>query len=160
MRHLHGYRKLGRISSHRRAMLRNMTTSLLMHERIETTVEKAKELRRVAEKMITLGKRGDLHARRQAASYLFDDSVVQKVFSEIAGRFKDRKGGYTRIIKKGFRFGDGADLAFLELVDYQEVKAAKDKADGKAVKADPAPKKAAAPKAPKAEKAPKAKKEA
>lgn len=118
MRHGHGYRKLGRVSSHRRAMLRNMATSLLVHERIETTVPKAKELRSIVDKMITLGKRGDLHARRQAASYLFSDEAVKKVFSDLASRFKDRPGGYTRILKKGYRFGDGADMAFLELVDY------------------------------------------
>ena len=119
MRHGHGYRKLGRVSSHRRSMLRNMATSLLVHERIETTVPKAKELRGIVEKMITLGKRGDLHARRQAASYLFSDEAVKKVFSDLASRFKDRPGGYTRILKKGYRFGDGADMAFLELVDYE-----------------------------------------
>ena len=120
MRHQHGYRKLGRESSHRRAMFRNMATSLLMHERIETTLPKAKELRGIVEKMITLGKRGDLHARRNAASYLFNDEAVHKVFSDLASRFATRPGGYTRILKKGFRFGDGADMAFLELVDYQD----------------------------------------
>jgi len=120
MRHGHGYRKLGRVSSHRRAMLRNMATSLLVHERIETTVPKAKELRSIVDKMITLGKRGDLHARRQAASYLFSDEAVKKVFSDLASRFKDRPGGYTRILRKGYRFGDGADMAFLELVDYEQ----------------------------------------
>jgi large subunit ribosomal protein L17 len=101
-------------------MLRNMATSLLVHERIETTVPKAKELRGIVDKMITLGKRGDLHARRQAASYLFSDEAVKKVFSDLASRFKDRPGGYTRILKKGYRFGDGADMAFLELVDYEQ----------------------------------------
>lgn len=119
MRHLNGYRKLGRDSSHRRAMLRNMATSLVMHERIETTLPKAKELRGVVERMITLGKRGDLHARRMAASYLFDDAAVKKVFSDLASRFQDRPGGYTRIIRKGARFGDGADMALLELVDFE-----------------------------------------
>jgi large subunit ribosomal protein L17 len=97
-----------------------MATSLLMHERIETTLPKAKELRGIVEKMITLGKRGDLHARRSAASYLFNDEVVAKVFSDLAKRFETRPGGYTRILKKGFRFGDGADMALLELVDFQE----------------------------------------
>lgn len=120
MRHLNGYRKLGIVSSHRRALLRNMATSLLKHERIETTLPKAKELRRVVERMITLGKRGDLHARRMAASYLFDDEAVSKVFGDIASRFKTRPGGYTRILRKGFRFGDGADMAFIELVDFQD----------------------------------------
>lgn len=118
MRHLNGYRKLGRESSHRRAMLRNMATSLVLHERIETTVPKAKELRGIVDRMITLGKRGDLHARRQAAGYLFNDEAVSKVFGDLAERFKNRPGGYTRILKKGFRFGDGADMALLELVDY------------------------------------------
>ena len=119
MRHLNGYRKLGRDSSHRRAMLRNMATSLVLHERIETTVPKAKELRGIVDRMITLGKRGDLHARRMAASYLFDDEAVSKVFGDLADRFRTRPGGYTRILKKGFRFGDGADVALLELVDFQ-----------------------------------------
>jgi len=122
MRHHKGYRKLGRVTSHRLAMLRNMATSLVLHERIETTVPKAKELRGIVDRMITLGKRGDLHARRQALSYLYDDAAVSKVFSDLAERFKTRPGGYTRILKKGFRFGDGADMAFLELVDYQGAK--------------------------------------
>lgn len=118
MRHLNGYRKLGRKSAHRKAMLRNMATSLVLHERIDTTLQKAKEVRSVVEKMITLGKRGDLHARRQAGSYLFDDAAVAKLFEGLATRFKDRNGGYTRILKKGFRVGDSADLATLELVDF------------------------------------------
>lgn len=142
MRHLNGYRKLGRVSSHRRALLRNMATSLVKHERIETTLPKAKELRGVVERMITLGKRGDLHARRMAASYLFDDDAVAKVFSDLATRFKTRPGGYTRILRKGFRFGDGADMAFIELVDFAEQDAAK-ASKGAAKKAD-APKKAKA----------------
>ncbi len=137
MRHLNGYRKLGRVSSHRRAMLRNMATSLVKHERIETTLPKAKELRGVVERMITLGKRGDLHSRRMAASYLFDDEAVKKVFSDLASRFKDRPGGYTRILRTGFRFGDGADLALLELVDYQDLHM---KGTGKAPKAEKAAK--------------------
>lgn len=144
MRHKHGYRKLGRVSSHRRAMLRNMTTSLLKHERIETTVPKAKELRGIVDRMITLGKRGDIHARRLAASYLFDDDTVKKVFDDLASRFKNRPGGYTRILRTGYRFGDGADMAFLELVDFQDKKekAAKAKDAG----SEKAGKKAAAPK--------------
>jgi large subunit ribosomal protein L17 len=145
MRHKNGYRKLGRDSSHRRAMLRNMATSLVKHERIETTVPKAKELRGLVDRMITLGKRGDLHARRLAASYLFDDDAVKKVFSDLATRFRDRPGGYTRIIRKGFRFGDGADMAFLELVDRA--------GEGEAEKGS----KKAAAKAPKAAKPAKAK---
>lgn len=118
MRHLNGYRKLGRKSAHRKAMLRNMATSLVLHERIDTTLQKAKEVRSLVEKMITLGKRGDLHARRQAASFFFDDDAVAKVFSGLASRFKERNGGYTRILKRGFRVGDSADLATIELVDF------------------------------------------
>ena len=109
-------RKLGRTTPHRRAMLRNLTTDLLREGRIETTVTRAKETRRMAEKMITLGKRGDLHARRQALAYIFDESVVTKVFEEIALEYADRQGGYTRILKKGPRRGDGAEMAIIELV--------------------------------------------
>ena len=109
-------RKLGRTTPHRRAMLRNLTTDLLREGRIETTVTRAKETRRMAEKMITLGKRGDLHARRQALAYIFDESVVTKVFEEIAPKYADRQGGYTRILKKGPRRGDGAEMAIIELV--------------------------------------------
>jgi large subunit ribosomal protein L17 len=118
MRHLNGYRKLGRKSAHRKAMLRNMATSLVLHERIDTTLQKAKEVRSLVEQMITLGKRGDLHARRQADSFLFDDAAVAKVFDSLASRFKERNGGYTRILKRGFRVGDSADLATLEFVDF------------------------------------------
>jgi large subunit ribosomal protein L17 len=124
MRHLNGYRKLGRKSAHRKAMLRNMATSLVLHERIDTTLQKAKEVRSLVEQMITLGKRGDLHARRQADSFLFDDAAVAKVFDSLASRFKERNGGYTRILKRGFRVGDSADLATLEFVDFS-VKAEK-----------------------------------
>ena len=111
-----GYRKLGRRASHRRAMLRNLTTDFLKHERIETTESKAKELRKTAEKMITLGKKGDLHSRRQASSYLFDDEVVRKLFEEIAPRYNDVNGGYTRIIKGNQRRGDATSIAIIELV--------------------------------------------
>lgn len=121
MRHLNGYRKLGRRTPQRRAMLRNMVTSLLLHERIDTTVPKAKELRSLVDKMITLGKRGDLHARRAVASYLFDDAAVAKVFSDLAGRFSTRNGGYTRILRRGVRIGDAAQLATLELVDMKPI---------------------------------------
>lgn len=110
------YRKLGMRKDPRRAVLRNMTTSLLREERIETTETRAKEIQRLAEKMITLGKRGDLHARRQALAYLLDESVVKKLFDEIAPKYKERSGGYTRIMKTGFRRGDGAPLALIELV--------------------------------------------
>ena len=109
-------RKLGRTTPHRRAMLRNLTTDLLREGRIETTVTRAKETSRMAEKMITLGKRGDLHARRQALAYIFDESVVTKVFEEIAPEYADRQGGYTRILKKGPRRGDGAEMAIIESV--------------------------------------------
>jgi large subunit ribosomal protein L17 len=116
MRHrVHG-RKLGRPTPHRRALLRNLCTSLFEHERITTTVQKAKEVRPVAEKLITLGKKGSLHARRQAAGMLLKAAVVRKLFDTIAGRFADRGGGYTRIIKLGHREGDGADLAIIELL--------------------------------------------
>lgn len=108
-------RKLGVRTDHRKAMLRNMVTSLLKEERIETTAPRAKELRRVAEKMITLGKRGDLHARRQALAYIREEDVVRKLFSEIAPRYADKQGGYTRIIKKGYRRGDAAEMVLVEL---------------------------------------------
>ena len=121
MRHKISGRRLGRTTSHRVAMLRNMTTSLFEHERIVTTAEKAKELRPVAEKMITLAKRGDLHARRQALSFIRSKSVVDKLFSEIKDKFEDRKGGYTRILRTGKRQGDAASMAIIELVGYEEV---------------------------------------
>lgn len=124
MRHRHGYNKLGRESSHRRAMLRNMATSLVLHESITTTLPKAKELRRVVEKLVTLGKRGDLHARRQAASYFMDKDATSKVFSSLGDRFKERPGGYTRILRRGVRFGDGAKMATIQFVDFEP--AAKD----------------------------------
>ncbi len=111
------YRRLGLRSDHRRAMLRNAVTSLLEKEKIVTTETRAKEIRRIAEKMITLGKRGDLHARRQAASYIMSETVVQKLFSDIAERYGERQGGYTRIIKTSFRKGDGAPMAIIELID-------------------------------------------
>ena len=111
-----GYRKLGRDSAHRKAMLRNLVTDLLREGRIQTTEHRAKEARRQAEKMITLGKRGDLHARRQAMAYIYDESVVTKLFEEIAPKYADRQGGYTRILKLGPHQGDGAEVVFLELV--------------------------------------------
>lgn len=112
-----GYRKLGMDASHRKSLLRNMVTSLLKEGRIETTEPKAKEARRMAEKMITLGKRGDLHARRQAASYITEEDVIRNLFDSIAPKYTERNGGYTRIIKKGCRRGDGAPMVILELVD-------------------------------------------
>lgn len=120
MRHGKSGRKLGRTSSHRKAMFRNMVTSLFEHERIVTTEQKAKELRPIAEKMITLAKRGDLHARRQALSYIQSKDVVAKLFDEIQSQFTDRQGGYTRIIKTGNRQGDAAPMAIIELVGYEE----------------------------------------
>lgn len=117
MRHCNSGRRLGRKSSHRIAMFRNMVTSLLNHERIITTDAKAKEIRSVAEKMITLGKRGDLHAHRLAASYIREKSIVTKLFSTIAPRYKERAGGYTRIIKLGQRLGDSASMSVIELVE-------------------------------------------
>ena len=111
-----GYRKLGRDSAHRKAMLRNLVTDLLREGRIQTTEHRAKEARRQAEKMITLGKRGDLHARRQALAYIYDESVVTKLFEDIAPKYADRQGGYTRLLKLGPRQGDGAEVVFLELV--------------------------------------------
>jgi len=120
MRHRKAGRKLGRTSSHRDAMFRNMVTSLFEHERIVTTAEKAKEVRPIAEKMITLAKRGDLHARRQALSYIRKKDIVAKLFDEIGGQYADRNGGYTRIIKTGVRQGDAASMAIIELIGYQE----------------------------------------
>src|SRR2546425_8958301 len=120
MRHKVAGYKLGRTTSHRRSLLRNMVTSLIIEERIETTVPKAKALRPSIEKMITLGKRGDLAARRQAASYLMTDEAVRKLFDTIGPRFGDRNGGYTRIIRSGWQKGDGADKAFLELLGSEQ----------------------------------------
>lgn len=129
MRHRNGLRKLNRTASHRKAMFSNMAASLLTHEQIKTTLPKAKELRRIADKMITLGKRGDLHARRQAFAYLRDDAAVSKLFSVLSERYKERPGGYTRVLKAGFRYGDAAPMAFIELVDRDpEAKGAEDKA--------------------------------
>ncbi len=120
MRHRNSGRKLGRTSSHREAMFRNMVTSLFEHERIVTTTPKAKEARRIADKMITLAKRGDLHAKRQALSYIRSRDVVAKLFDVIHLQFTDRNGGYTRIIQTGVRQGDAAPMAILELVGYEE----------------------------------------
>ena len=124
MRHRRRHGKLGRTSAHRKALLRNLVTSLLAHERIETTDAKAKELRRVADKMITLGKRGDLHARRQALAVIKDKAVTAKVFDELAPRYAERNGGYTRVLKSRVRVGDAAPLSIVELVDRSEAAAA------------------------------------
>jgi large subunit ribosomal protein L17 len=117
MRHLKSGRKLNRNSAHRHAMFRNMVTSLLLHEHLHTTDAKAKELRRFAERMITLGKRGTLHARRQALSFVRSRQVVAKLFDEIAPRFSERPGGYTRITKIGMRRGDAAPISLIELTE-------------------------------------------
>ena len=122
MRHKHGYGKLGKESAHRRAMLRNMATSLIVNESMNTTLARAKEIRRVVEKIVTLGKTSDLHNKRKAGSYLFDKKAVSKVFSDLGPRFKDRPGGYLRILKRGVRFGDGAKLATIQFVDYEPKK--------------------------------------
>lgn len=133
MRHLVDHRKLGRHTSHRKALLRNLVTSLVMSERIETTVPKAKELRRLADEVITLGKEGTLHARRQAAAILMDPAAVQKLFNGLSARFSDRKGGYTRIYKFGFRRGDGAEMAAIEYLGYQLPEPKPKKEEGKKV---------------------------
>lgn len=117
MRHRTKGRKLNRTAAHRRALLRNMATALFRHERIETTLAKAKELRPFAERVITMAKRGDLHARRLAARKVHDPEVVKKLFEEIGPRFAQRPGGYTRILKIGNRRGDAAEMALIELVD-------------------------------------------
>lgn len=110
------YRRLGVRSAHRQVMLRNIVTSLLKQERIETTEPRAKELKRAVDKMITLGKKGDLHARRQALAFVMEEDVVTKLFSDLADRYKERQGGYTRLIKSGYRRGDGAPMVIVELV--------------------------------------------
>lgn len=124
MRHACAGRQFGRNSGHRKALLRTLVGSLLKNEKIETTVAKAKEIKPLAEKMITLGKRGDLHARRQAVSFLQDETVVAGLFTRIAPRFSERKGGYTRIIQTRTRMGDAAPMAVIELVDREKKDAA------------------------------------
>lgn len=119
MRHNKSGRRLGRNSSHRTAMLRNMVTSLIEHEKITTTDSRAKELRKIADRMITLGKRGDLHARRQVLTVIRDSKVVAKLFDQVAPRFKDRPGGYTRILKLGARLGDNAPQSIIQLVEEE-----------------------------------------
>ena len=121
MRHKVAGFKLGRTTSHRRSLLRNLVTSLILEERIETTIPKAKALRPQIEKMITLGKRGDLAARRQAAAYVMTDEALKKLFETLGPRFGDRQGGYTRIIRSGWQSGDGADKAFIELLGSEKL---------------------------------------
>ena len=120
MRHHMSGRKLNRTSSHRKAMLRNMAAALIKHEQIKTTLPKAKELKPYLDKLITLGKRGDLHARRQAQSVLADRGLTAKLFDTLAARYAERNGGYTRVLKLGPRYGDAAPMAFIELVDRDE----------------------------------------
>ena len=129
MRHARGYRRLNRTHEHRKALFANMAGSLIEHEQIKTTVPKAKELKRVMEKLITLGKRGDLHARRQARARLKEDQYVAKLFEILGPRYKDRNGGCVRVLKAGYRYGDMAPMAIIELVDRDaDAKGAGDKA--------------------------------
>lgn len=166
MRHGKGLRQLSRSTSHRRALLRNLATSFIKHERFETTVEKAKELRPVVERLITLGKDDNVHSRRQAYSYLMDKTVVHKLFTDIGVRVKSRNGGYTRIVRTRYRNGDAAQMAVIELVDRAGEKASEPKkaekraapkaakktaAKSEATEKKAAPKKAASKKAAKSE---------
>ena len=129
MRHARGYRRLNRTHEHRKALFANMAGSLIEHEQIKTTLPKAKDLRRIVEKLVTLAKRGDLHARRQAASQLKQDAHVQKLFDVIGPRYAERQGGYVRVLKAGFRYGDMAPMAIIEFVDRDvSAKGAADKA--------------------------------
>ena len=120
MRHRMSGRKLNRTSSHRKAMFANMAAALIKHEQITTTLAKAKELRRIVDRLITLGKRGDLHARRQALAVLRDAALVDKLFTTLAERYAERPGGYTRVLKAGFRYGDSAPVGIIELVERDE----------------------------------------
>ena len=129
MRHGNGYRKLNRTHEHRKAMFANMVCSIIEHEQIKTTVPKAKELKRIIDKIITLGKRGDLHARRIASSRIRQDDAVKKLFDILGPRYKERSGGYSRVLKAGYRYGDMAPMAIIELVDRDvSAKGASDKA--------------------------------
>jgi len=162
MRHQIDHRKLGRTTEHRIAMLRNQAASLVRHDRIQTTLEKAKELRRFVERLITLAKKDTLHARRTAARHVQDPAVLKKLFSTLGPLYAQRPGGYTRIVKLGFRKGDGAQVALIELVDREPKveESNKGKGKGRAQKAakpapasaaeETAPKKARAPRKPKA----------
>ena len=135
MRHRNAHRKLNRTAEHRRAMFANMAAALIKHEQIVTTLPKAKDLRPVVEKLVTLGKRGDLHARRQAIAQIRDVPMVKKLFDVIGPRYKDRNGGYTRVLKAGYRYGDSAPIGVIELVDRDEsVKGKDDRARSEAMK--------------------------
>ena len=136
MRHLHGGSKLGKQPAHRRAVLRALVTNLVEKERIQTTIRRAKALRPLAERMITLGKRDSLHARRQAAAFLLTPLATKKLFADLAPRFADRNGGYTRIIHSGWRIGDGAELAIIEFLG-SELKKKEKKARKKAAEEAP-----------------------
>ncbi len=142
MRHGNAFRKLSRTAAHRRSLLRNMVTSLIERETCTTTVEKAKELRPVVEKFIRLGATDSIHARRQAYSYLMSKKVVHKLFTDVGPRFKNRAGGYTRIVRSGYRHGDAAEMAIIEFVEKPDV--VKAIADGNSEKKAAAPKKAKA----------------
>ena len=147
MRNKTGFNPLSRTAAHQRAMARNMVTSLFRFERITTTKAKAKEVRKAAEKLITRSKVDSVHNRRTAAKFVQDEKILNKLFTEIGPRMKDRNGGYTRILKLGFRQGDAADVVILELVDYK-LPSSEDEASSKAKKADKEEKKPAAKKAP------------
>ncbi len=148
MNHRNGFNPLSRTSAHRRAMSRNMVTSLFRFERITTTSAKAKEVRKAAEKLITRSKVDTVHNRRIAAKFIQDEKILNKLFTELGPRMKDRKGGYTRILKIGFRQGDAADMVILELVDYKlSGEESKEKPAAKAKKAEPKAEKAPAKKA-------------
>ncbi|MDH3740054.1 MAG: 50S ribosomal protein L17 [Hyphomicrobiales bacterium] len=136
MRHGNKLRKLNRTASHRKAMFANMAAALVKHEQIVTTLPKAKELRRIVDKLITLGKRGDLHARRQAISRMRDKDQAAKLFDVLGPRYKERNGGYTRVLKAGFRYGDSAPMAVIELVDRDEDEKGKDSGPVMAVDAE------------------------
>src|SRR5215472_5568840 len=139
MRHGKVYRKLNRTAEHRRAMFANMAAALIKHEQIITTLPKAKDLRPIVEKLVTLGKRGDLHARRQAVAEIRDIAMVKKLFEVIGPRYKDRAGGYTRVLKAGFRHGDSAPVAVIEFVDRDvDAKGAADRARAEAAETAPA----------------------
>jgi large subunit ribosomal protein L17 len=129
MRHAHGHRKLNRTSSHRKAMFANMAASLIRHEQIVTTLPKAKELAPIMDKLVTLAKKGDLGSRRRAVSKIRDEAMAKKLFETLGPRYEDRHGGYTRVLKAGFRYGDNAPMAVIELVDRDDsAKGAEDRA--------------------------------
>ena len=137
MRHGKAHRKLNRTASHRKAMFANMAASLIEHEQIVTTLPKAKEMRSIIDKLITLGKRGDLHARRQAIARIRNVEQVKKLFDELGSRYAERNGGYSRVLKAGFRYGDNAPMAVIELVDRDpEAKGAADRARLEAMEAE------------------------